>query len=176
MIRSAATGAFMGISASGAVTIANGDNAFLVLGASFLGLQSGNASTLLQIDVDAQQVILQSKTTKMVVNEKASSLFTAGTLAFGTSGNQAAEHATTAEAMVGLLFEVLTALGPFFTTAAVAAGPLTPIQVTAILTAALAALPTATYAPFIPGITAALQTNKVPGAIAGIGAPGLMIG
>lgn len=171
MIRSAVTKAFFSIDPTGNLILSNSDNGFLALRHDFIGLQSGDATTLIQIDVNNKRVVMEANGgTKMVIDASASSLYTTGTLQLGTAGNQAAEHATSAEAMVGFVFQVVTALGAILTPT------LTPAQVLAVINTALAAIPATSYAPFIAGITAALQAVKAPGSIAGIGAPGLLVG
>jgi hypothetical protein len=175
LIRSATTGAFMGISQTGALTFSNADNAFLALGADLLGMQNADGDVLLQIDVGAKQIVLEAAGTKMVLDAAASSLYTTGTLALGTSGNQASEHATSVESVLVLLEALLTAIGstmPGPLTGAGLAAAAIPLVGAAVTAAAALPLDPAVV---LPALTAALAVPKVPGATPGVAAPGLLI-
>ena len=181
VIRDATTGAFISIK-DGALTLGNSDNAFMALSASIIGFQNGTADVLMHIDVEASQVVVEAKGTKFVVDGMTSSFYTTGTLALGTSGNVAAEHATSIEAMANLVAGLLSVLG-----VAAAGGPVALAAFLAAFTTPAAAqaqaaaiLPLIAALPLSPAITAAIAaamaTPKVPGTIVGVGAPGLLIG
>jgi hypothetical protein len=161
LVRNATTGAFFGISQTGAIVFSNADKAFFTLSPNLIGMQNGDADVLLQIDVDHKQVVLEAAGTKMVLDKDASHFLSSGTLSIGTSGKQPGEHATTIEAVL----RVLEQLG------AVSAFPWTPAQVA--LAAAAAMLAPLTASALI--VQEWLQTpDTVPGT--GLGARGLLVG
>lgn len=177
LVRSATTKAFLSLSPIGDVVLSNADSAFLALNAHFCGLQNADADTLIQLDVENKRVVLEAAGTKQVLDASQSSLYTSGTMEIGTAGNQAAEHATSAEAMVNLLATFLLAA---------AGAATTPVSLVGFFAAFAAPGPLAALIelaagrPLTPDLTAAiqqaLQTPKVAGSIVGIGAGGLLIG
>lgn len=173
LIRSAATGAFLGISADGEVTIANADKAFVALRPDFMGMQNGPGDVLFQIDVGKKQFVAEASGTKFVLDASRSTLYTTGTLEFGTSGAQASEHATSVESVIVLLQAFFTALG------IASPGPLSGGAIASafvgLMTTALGTAPALPIAPFTVGLTAALSVPKVAGVTPGVAAPGLMI-
>jgi hypothetical protein len=174
LVRDATTGAFFSMK-DGTVTLSNLDNAFFTLGPDLLGLQSGDATALVQVDVAAQQVVVEANGTKMVFDAAESMFYTTGTLQLGTAGNQAAEHATSIEAVCSLLqafFAQIAITSPGMLVGASFAPP----AVAALLNTALplaAALP---IAPIAAALTQALSVPKKAGVTAGVGAPGILIG
>jgi hypothetical protein len=177
LIRSATTGAFFGITPAGGITISDADNAFLTLTPSLIGLQNGPGDCLIQIDVEGKQVILEAAGTKLVLDANLSSLYSTGVVQIGSSGNQAAEHATSIEAVVNLL--------QVFLLAASAAATAPPALVTFFASfsapSVLAGfLQSAAALALDPALAAAIQSGlaipKVPGTKPGLGAPGFMIG
>src|SRR3974390_1858677 len=173
LIRSAVTKASIGISADGSVQIVNGDKAFMAIRPDFVGLQSGDASTLIQIDVAAKQAVLEANGTKLTLDGSSSSLYTTGTLQLGTAGQQASEHAKSVESVVVLLQAFFTALG------AASPGALTGAGLAAAFTGVMnTALPAAALLPITPytvALTIALQAPKIAGVKPGVAAPGLLI-
>lgn len=175
LVRSSATGAFFGIDAQGSVTVSNGDSAFLALRADFLGMQSGDGAVLMQIDVSRSAVVLEGGGARLTVGAT-STFYSAGTLELGTSGNQAAEHATSVEALA----QVLTA----FCMAVSAVGPVVFFAGTASQSTASAAvglvLNAAALLNLDPVLTAAivnaLRATKTAGTVPGVGCPGLLVG
>lgn len=186
LIRSAATGAFLGITSAGAVTVGNSDNAFLSLSHDFIGLQSGDASCLMQINVDAKTATIEANGVQLILGMPLSYLYTSGNFQIGTSGNQAAEHATSIEAVsivVSVLLQILgtASSGGGPSGAAALATQLAALTSPTLAQAAVAEILAASAAlPLEPSLTAAiaaaLATKKVPGVIPGIGCPGLLIG
>lgn len=186
VLRSATTGAFMSISPAGAVTIGNSDKAFLALGSSLIGLQNGSADVMIQIDVEAGDVVLEAQGTKLTLDNALSYLYTSGIFQIGSSGNQAAEHVTTVEAVANMLASLLSALGVVATAggaagAAALATFLAAFSTPAAAQSAVATILTAGAAvPLSPALTAAigtaLQTPKVPTQIVGVGCPGFLVG
>lgn len=189
MIRHALTGAFLGLTPEGALTFSNADKAFLSLRPDFLGLQSGDGNVLLQIDVGAQQIDLEvagqpTGGTKFIIDAKASSFYTTGTLELGTSGSQAFEHATSLEALARLFYVFLAAAGAAATTPLSLVGffasfipPGTATAFGLLLQAAAKLNDVA--APDLPELQQTLlgiiQTPRDPVAAPGLGAPGLLI-
>lgn len=174
LLRDATTNAFMTLN-DGSVILSNLDNAYLSLTPDFLGLQSGDASTLIQIDVSAQNILLQANGAQFLFDAATAQLLTHGTLAICTAGNQPGGHAITVEQVC----IVLTAL--FNAIATASPGPLTGVTLAAAVLAALSgpawslagALP---IAPYSAGITAALEVPAVAGVTPGVGCPGLQLG
>jgi hypothetical protein len=160
MIRDATTGAFISMN-EGAISLSNADSAFLALNADFLGMQSADASTLIQINIaNGQVVALANNGTMLVLDANTSSLVTQGTFSFATAGNQPVGHAVTLEGVVALLIELAT---PF------AAAPITGSGLLAGLAAALTAMAASVAAapPYLVGIQAALS-NPQSGACGGL--------
>lgn len=185
LIRSAATGAFLGITAAGAVTIGNADKAFVNLGHDFLGFQTGDASVLLQLSVDSKTLKMEAAGTVLLLDAESSYLYTQGSLQLGTSGNQAAEHATSVEAVANLLAGLLLLLaeasagGGASGAAALAtslAALTTPELAQAAVAEVLEAAKDLPIAPLLAALSDALSVEKVPGSIVGVGCPGLLVG
>jgi hypothetical protein len=170
LLRNATTKAFFSMDATGAFTLSTPDNAFLALNADFLGLQNGPGDALIQIGLEAKQVLLQAQKTMLTLDGSSSSLYTPGTLQIGTAGNQAAWHATSVEAMVNFLAAIVTGLGPLFTV------PLTPTEVQALVEAAIVVASGTSVAPYASAISTALAIPAAPGTNPGLGAPGLLVG
>jgi hypothetical protein len=186
LVRNATTGAFLSISDVGAITLAaNSGKDFLALTADFLGLQNAASDCLIQIALEDKQVVLEAAGTKLVLDAKLSSLYTTGVLQLGTSGNQAADHATSVEAVANLLAAFLSVLGVASTTGGPtgAAGLATALIAfnTPVLaqTAVAAMVATAAGLPLNPAlqsaIAAGLAGTRVPGSVPGLGAAGLLI-
>ena len=180
LIRDATTGAFFGLK-DGAVTIGEGDGGYLALSPDFLGFQTSDATTLLQLDVADQQVVAEANGTRLVLDAQNSSLYTRGTLQIGTAGNQAAGHAITLEQLLSILAGLAASIATTGSTpltgatfgSLVIAGLTAPTGPTSILTAASASPITA----FLAAIQAALSVPSNPNAgIPGVATPGLLIG
>lgn len=173
LVRDATTGAFFSLN-NGAFTAGNMDKAFFTLGADLLGFQDGAGDVLVQIDVSAKQVVVEAAGTKMIFDGSDSSFYTTGILEFGASGNQAAEHATSIEAVVSLLLNTLVQIGTI--QPGMLIGSALAASAVAILNAALPVAATFPYAPFTGAIAAGLSQKKTAGVTAGLGAPGILIG
>lgn len=171
LVRSAKTGAFLGIDPVGQVTVSNGDKGALHLGTDFLGLATGDNACLVQLVPGKNQLILQADQVSAVLENDLSQILTPGQLIISTSGANpvSAGHAITVEQVLAVLFGVVQALGPFFTV------PLTPPQVIACVVAGLSVGSTATIAPFITALTTALATPPDPTGIKpGVGRAGFL--
>jgi hypothetical protein len=174
LVNSATTGAFFSISDTGTITLSNADKAFLTLTADFLGLQNKDADVLIQIAVEKKQIVLNVPGVSMVLDSLTTHLYTLGTLQIGTSGAQAAWHATSIESVAVLLQALLTAIG------ATDPGPLTGAGLAggaiALVNAALTAAAALPIAPLLTGVTGGLAIPSVPGAKPGLAAAALLIG
>jgi hypothetical protein len=173
MIRHATTGAILGISPEGTITMSNADKAFFALRPDFVGFQNGDATVLLQIDVDADQLVAEAKGTKFVLDGKSSLFLSSGTFGLGTSGTQPSEHATSIES-------VLVVLQAFFAAVGLSVpGPLTGAALAAAtvagLNAALEAAGALPISPYSSALSTALAVPKVAGVKPGVAAPGLLI-
>ena len=169
LLHHATTGAFLSMTDVGAFVLSNADKAFLALNADFLGLQNKDADVLMQIAVEAKQVVLEAAGTKLVLDKSASSLYTTGTLQLGTAGVQAGDHAASIEGLIAFGAALITGLGPLFTI------PLTPPAVIALVNAAIVLASTEPLAPFQGALSGALAIPRVPGVKPGLGSVGLLI-
>lgn len=197
LMRSAGTGAFLSMTQDGQVTLANADNAFLSLTPDFIGIQSGDASLLLQLDLHQHGIVLQVApplvpTTPPVIGSTTftiaenSSLLSTGTFTFNCSGQVGTEHAASAEAVANMLFNVLSVMWAPWVAVINGAPPLaplaqlvTPAAILAAMNGGIAAAGAGSIAPFAAAIAAALAA-KPPGDITGtlpsVGSPGILIG
>ena len=199
MLRNATSNAFFSISRDGQLLMSNADHAFLSMTPDFIGMQSGDAQMLIQMDLGAGNIVLQAgklkppSTTTLTIGAD-TTFFSAGTVEFHTAGQYGVEHAASAEGVANMVYNVLVAMWSVLiaplesavvgaTGSKVFATPLTAfIDPAAIITAmntGLAASGTASIAPFAAAVAAALAA-KVPGDSSGtmpsVGSPGLLIG
>lgn len=178
LVRNAATGSYLAMDATGSVQLVNGDKAFLALTPHLIGIQTGDGKALIQIDVEKLQVNIEANGFKATLDAKRSIITSAGTIEIAGKGNQAGEHATSIEAIAGLLDIILKAAAA----AATAPPALVSFFASFSAPATLAALLTGAAAlPVDPALRAAIATGlllpKNPAAgLAGLGAPGVLIG
>lgn len=193
LIRSATSGAFLGIDPTGSATISDGNNNMLHVGADFVGIASGDSRLLLQLDLQDNQVIASVNNdtggTKMILDVNSSSIYTGGTLSIGTAGAPASQHAVSLEQVVSILANLICALTAqtAFSTSFMAAWAIgAPALLETIFTAALAGTispsppgpaPGGNIATLIPQISAALagQIPDPTGVVPGVGRAGLLI-
>lgn len=188
VLRQATTGALLSIDASGVVTLRGGDAAVLQISPDLFGYQSSDGKHVLQIDVTGERFLLQVGDAQLSLGSSSSSptanaLVSPGPLSLLVSGNPAAEHVTTTEAVAGILTQLLIAIGtaspgPVIGAALAGAAP-------AIVTAALTL---ASQTPLLPPVAALLYglfgaaIAKPPGVPGqgqlqpGLGVPGLLTG
>lgn len=182
LIHQATTGAFLSMTEVGAFVLSTADKSFLGLNADFLGMQNADADLLLQLNLAAKQVVLQSGKTTLTVDAELSSLYTPGTVQIGTAGQKATGHATTVEAVANMLAALLSALGAL-SAGGGALGAASLATALALLTtpsaaqaAVAAVLATAAGLPSSPAVVAALTSALASPSQPGLGAAGLLIG
>ncbi|GAC1476189.1 MAG: hypothetical protein PVSMB8_02780 [Vulcanimicrobiaceae bacterium] len=167
LLRSAASGAVIGISANGSATIANGDGGSLHVGPDYIGIGTNDQAACVQVlpesGLAGAQVHIEANGTILNFDGDVSTILTTGTLSIGTAGVSPSGHALTLEQLVGILTHLSTVVGL-----------ITPVAVAA----ALAAAATSALDPVsITAITAALQVAPDPSSNKfGVGCGGLMIG
>lgn len=163
LIRSAKTGAFLGIDTAGQVTIANGDAAQLHIGADFLGLATADTTVTVQLNPSSQTLYLQGNTATITLDDKDGvTILTPKQLIVGSAGFQPTGHAVTAEQVLVLIVATLMAYSAAIgagspgalTGAGLAALFATPVLTNPVLATALL---TAQTLPIDPTLTAALQ-------------------
>jgi len=178
LFRNATTNSFISIDKTGNVTLSEGsDNGFIHVGTDFIGMQSGDNSTLVQIDPTNKQVLLQADTMQLILDALNTQLMTNGSLLISTSGMTSVPgHAVSAEQVIALMAGMIIAIGVLnpgpLIGAALAAG------VTNIMNAAIAATITPATSPtqFQGALAAALAFPTDPsGSIAGFGRGGFRL-
>lgn len=173
LIHQATTNAMIGIDPTGAISLAQGDKNLVHIGHDFVGMMTGDNSTLVQLFPDSKQALIQADTTQFVVDAQASQFMTVGSLALATSGAPATGHAVTVEQLVVFLQAFFVALG------ASIPGPLTGAAVAAAVVATLTtAIPAAAALPVTPYSAVLSAAMSIPpdfsGTLPGFGKPGLM--
>lgn len=188
LVRQATSGALLSIDAAGAVTIRDGQKGALQMSADLFGYQSGDAKCLLQIDLTGERFTLQVNDALLSLSgsgasPQANAIVAPGALSIATSGNPAAEHVATAEAVAGLLTQLLLAIGtasPGPIIGAALGGAAPAIVATAITAAGQIPLLPPVAAAVAGAFAAALQKPAgVPGQgqlKPGLGAAGLLVG
>lgn len=152
LIRSATTGAAIGIDDKGGATVLNGDSSGLQISSDVIGFSTKDGSAMLQLDLTGHHIVLRMDDALLTLASSSgtpeeSMLTVPGSLAINTGGNPANEHVCTTEAVVNIVANMIMALGVVIgTTGAV------PITGTAFATAT--AIPLA-YTAYAAGITAA---------------------
>lgn len=188
LLRQDTTGALLSIDAAGAVTLIDGSKGALQLSADVFGYQSADASCVLQLDLGAPRFKLQVGDAQFTLSGSAASpqsnaLVSPGPLSISASGNPAAEHLVTTEALGGILTQLLLAIGSSSPGPIIGAalGGVAPVLVAG-------ALQLASVTPLLPSVAAAIvagfasATQKPPGVIGlgqsfpGLGCPGLLAG
>jgi hypothetical protein len=121
LIRSALTGAQIGIDSEGKVIVNDGDKGSMTIGPDSIGFTSGDQESFVTVLPGDTQVYLGAGSTTFLLDASESKFISQGSISFATGGGTAAGTAVTAEQVVGLLINVLTALG---NTSSFAGGPL----------------------------------------------------
>lgn len=176
LVHNAATGSYFSMDATGAVQLVNGDKAFLALTPHLIGMQTGDASCLFQIDVEKKQINIEANGAKATFDAERSTFTSSGTFEFAGLGNAANGHAATVEGVCALLQAFAVAA------AAAATTPISLVSFFASLPVSLAGLiSTASHLPLLPtvqtAITGALGAAQSPSlGIFGVGAPGTLVG
>lgn len=147
LIRSVLTGAQLGISPEGNVIIADGNGGSLVLGTDALGLANEEGDAFVNLFPAAKQVYLGADTATFLLDAAESKFISQGAISFATLGGSSNGHGVTAEQVVALIANVITACA--------AAGWLAIVPSAAviapIITAAVAGLGLTTPTDSVPG-------------------------
>lgn len=204
LLRQATTGALVSLDTKGTLTLKDGQKAALQMTPDLFGYQSGDAKFLLQLDLTGKRFTLQVDDAVLTISgSKASpaksALAIPGTFAITTSGNPAAEHVATIEAIANVLAQLLGTISPLITSglaplvtpaAGAPIGPAIATPIVAALTPAqlATAITAAASAPANPAVAAAIfgafsgAQQKPPGVPGqgqlkpGIGCAGLLAG
>lgn len=179
-LRSALTGGFVSIDASGIATIRDGSGGALQLSPDVFGYQSSDAASLFQIDLSGKRAMLQVGDARFILGgtgslPSGSSVYAPQNFSMMSGSNAAAEHAISTEAVCNLLTQfglaLLAVMAPAYAGAVSAVptpfpgSPMTPLA--APFAAALAAAfanPTAVEA----AIASAVATPQVPAVAAAL--------
>ena len=188
LIRSAVTGAAIGIDEKGSATLLNGDSSGIQISSDVIGMSTKDGSAIIQLDLTNKHIVLRMDDALLTLSSSSASpetnmLSVPGAFAINTSGNPANEHVVTSEAVVNIVANMVMALG-----AAIAIsnpGPLTgaalgtataiPLSYTAyalgITAASIGAIPAPVLAAILAGFAA--MTPKPLGFPTGQAKPGL---
>lgn len=188
LVRQDTTGALLSIDAAGAVTLIDGSHGALQISADVFGYQSADAACVLQIDLAAQRFTMQAGDARLTLSGSNASppsnaIVSPGPLSISASGNPAAEHLVTTEALGGILTQLLLAIGSSNPGPIIGAalGGSAPIIVAG-------ALQLAAVTPLLPPVAAAVfagfaaATAKPPGVVGlgqsfpGLGCTGILAG
>lgn len=156
IIRSATTGAFLGIKADGSVTLGGGDGGNFILSPDAVGFQGDkDGNDVVQIDLKNHIFLvgLDAGTSSLVIGGETPGIRVQKPFYIASSGASAVFHAATVEGMVNFVNAVVTLIGPFIVP------PLTPPQILSIINGALPVAAIAPVAPFQLAITAALAAT-----------------
>jgi hypothetical protein len=153
LIRSATTGAQIGIDSLGQIIINDGDKGSMVLGTEALSLTSGDGESFITVLPPTQEVFMGAGQATFLLAEAGSKFISTGGISFATAGTGAAGMGVTAEQVVAFVINVITALG-----AASAFNPASPLvaPTALIIGPIVAAALTAMAAP-------SPQANSTPG-------------
>jgi hypothetical protein len=184
IVRSFQTGAAMTLDPTGQILINDGDGSLLAMTPHAVSLMTAGQTAGFQIDLENNTVLIKAPGASLVLNNNGNSQWTStGQLSISASGNPGLNNVATVQGVAQILAGFCTTLFTIFSSALI--GPVlgaelailfNPAGVAALLngTFALAGTPACSFAPFIPGITAALSVPKVPGINAGVGSAGLL--
>ncbi len=164
LIRSAKTGAQIGIDGTGQVVMSQGDRHHLFVGSDVISLSDGDDTVFLQLHVNDQVAMLQAGPSRFELSADGETvLHAAGQLVLG-AGARGGGHAVTAEQVVAFAINLIaqlvatSALSPAFVAAYNASPTAAIAAVAGIVGPALAALGTPTpfaglaagnFAPFV---------------------------
>lgn len=183
LVRSAGTGAFISLTQDGHVVISGGEKGYMSINPDFIGFQSPDGNVLLQLDLQGDAVVLQAKHSKLTIDDAASSMLGTGTFSVGMNGMSPYEHATSTEALVNVVEQVLTLLGAAFTglggsptTGAALGALLNPGPLKVLINGALAAAGSNNTSAYGAAIAAALLQKVGAPDHPSVGCPGFMVG
>jgi len=128
LIRSAKTGAQIGIDPTGNLILNDGDAGNMLMGPEAQGFTSGDGQTFMQLFPPSQEVYLGGGTATLLINPTESKFISQGAISFATSGGSPLGHAVSAEQVVAILINVLASLA---NQGAFTAGPLGPTYLAA---------------------------------------------
>jgi hypothetical protein len=193
LIRSAVTGAMIGIDDGGTATILNGDSSGFQISSDVIGMSNSDGTAMIQLDLTGKHINLRMEDAVLSLsatgaNSEVNMISVPGSLVINTTGNAANEHVATTESVVNIIYQIMLALGAVIT--ATGATPLTGTSLGAILivpaTQALG-ITAAASTPLNPALLAAimgafavmppkLPTFPAGQTLPGIGCPGLFAG
>lgn len=176
----------------GNVTLRDGELSFLHLGADFLGLQTNDASLLLQMNLTTNTIRiahngqLGQKSAIFDINGDSSSFATGGSLTLSTAGNFAQFHGVTVESVIAIVTAMNAAIGaailglggPAAYLAPIWAnpGPISNLPGGAITDVGIAAAASLAFSDaYQQALNALMSSPKIPN-IPGIGCIGLQLG
>jgi phage baseplate assembly protein gpV len=182
-------GCLLTMGADGNITLASGDGNgaaqhYLHIGQDFVGLQSQDGTTLVQLDPAAKTLLMQAGTTQFFVDSSGQSAFTtAGQLSFLTAGGgYATGHGVTVEQVLVLIEGFMTAwaavLSPLSAplTGNSLAATMTPPLLAALMTAGVTAAAALALTTEKAALLAALMLPPDPsGTVPGVGRPALLL-
>jgi hypothetical protein len=186
VLRSAETSANINIAQTGNITLTDSTNAFVHVGADFVGMQTGDGGGVLQIVEHNQRKILTIETNgqnKFTLDDDAQ-LVAASSLTLAASGIPAVGHVATVEGMVNFVNSVLASLASVLLpiAAPLTGAALAPLLYTAgVSPPIVAGIPLASansIAPYSGFIQAALTSKQADttGNIPNLGCPGILAG
>lgn len=171
LVRSAPSGAFINISASGIITLKDGENSALQISPDVIGFMGPSSENkppefILQLDLTHRHFVLQVGDAIMTLSASDGSpelntISVPGSFSLGTIGNAAIEHVATTEAVANIIAGAMTTFA-----ATLALIPAIPPLTGPTLSAAILAWLTSTYAtsftlagttPLLPPVLAAIQ-------------------
>jgi len=172
IMRSAVTGAMIGIDETGNLTLRNGDGTVFQLGATGCAMQNKDGDLQIAIDTDQKSVNLMAGASGFkLADSGSSSMMTSGALEMSACGASAVEHLVTLEQLVNILMVVLT-LPP--------QGTFNPVGFANRIAAIAGMTQMLTLAPPLPitpainaAIMTAMQTPKPPALVTGQNFPGV---
>lgn len=161
LIRSATTGAQIGLDPLGQVIINDGDQGMMVLGAEAMGFTAGDGESFVNVFPPSKEVFMGAGAASFLLNATESKFISEGAISFATNGAASNQTAVTAEQVAAVLINLVCALA-----AAAAFNPLfvpTPPTIGAIVASALSALGGASPTTVVPGGNFAAYVGTVFG-------------
>jgi hypothetical protein len=115
LFRHAGTGAQFGLDQSGQVIMNDASGARFFYGADAQGFTSADGNTSMQLLANSNQLAFNAgdgvQTTNLVMGPAEFSVLTSGQVKMGSAGLQAIGHGLTAEQVISLIYQTLTAVG-----------------------------------------------------------------
>ncbi len=147
LIRSAVTGAQIGIDPEGKLILSDGDQGTLVIGPEAVGIASGDGTAFVHVLPPTKETYIGADTTTFLISPNESQFISQSSISFATAGGMASGHGVTAEQVVAFVIDVVTACA--------AAGWLAIVPSAAVIqpivASALAALQTPVPTDSVPG-------------------------